>query len=534
MKYLVIGGNAGGASFSTRMRRIAEKAEIVMINKGTYISFASCALPYYIGDVIKNRADIIERTPEILKEKNNLDVRVNQEATTIDPNRHMVTILDEKSGATYDESYDKLIIATGARPVLPEIDGIEQPKNVFTLRQVEDADHIKQFITDHKVKTVTIIGAGIASLEITENLYLQGITVNIVEQRNQVGFPYDSEIADLIQKELETNGVHINLNETVKKVEFDCSTMTIADGSHLEQDMIIVATGVVPNTEFLKGHGIKMTTDGFVNVDDHLQTNIADIYAIGDIIETTSFISNQPINSLLSGPANRQGHLLADIFGGHPYRYHGFIGTGVGKIFKQAVSYVGYTENALIEHGITKFKSIFITPFDYAYFYPGATRLNLKITFDPDTGKILGGQAIGEKGVDKRMGELSVAIYGGLTVYDLPALELPYSPPFSTTRDPLNTAGYVAVNQLSNSVETIKIADIPEDPAFFLDVREPGKNPSGSIQANLNIPLSQLRDRIEEVPTDLPVYLTFRPGLANYNAARILAGNKIIAKIIIE
>lgn len=534
MKYLVIGGNAGGASFATRMRRIDENAEIIMINKGTYISFASCALPYYIGDVIKNRADIIERTPEILKEKNNIDVRVNQTATEVDPSRKVVKILDQKSDSTYEESYDKLILAMGASPVLPEIKGINTPDNIFTLRQVEDADHIKAYIKDHNVKTVTIIGAGIASLEITENLFLDGITVQIVEQLDHVGYPYDKEITDIVQKELEDNGIHLHLGTTVAEIDSDGQKMTLEDGETLEQDMIIAATGVTPNTDFLKTTGIKMTEDGFINVDEHLQTSITDIHAIGDIIETTSYITGLPINSVLSGPANRQGHLLADIFAGQPYQYDGFIGTGVGKIFEQTVSFVGYTETMLQEKGITGYKSIFITPFDYAYFYPGATRVNIKLIFSEEDGKILGSEAVGEKGIDKRIGELSTAIYGHLTVYDLPALELPYSPPYSTTRDPLNTAGYVAINQLSNSVETIKREDFHDDNAFLLDVREPGKKPSGDLTPTLNIPLSQLRDRINEVPKDLPVYLTFRPGLANYNAARILAGNDIKAKIIVE
>lgn len=534
MKYLVIGGNAGGASFATRMRRIDESAEILVINRGSYISYASCALPYYIGDVVKSRASIIERTPEVLKEKNNIDVRVNQTATRVNPSAKTVTILDQASGNSYDENYDKLILATGASPVLPQIAGLRSASNVFTLREVADADHIKEYIQNHSVKTVTLIGAGIASLEITENLYLKGITVNIVEKLDQVGYPYDEEISKLLLQELTQNGIHVYLKHLVQEVLDDGRTIYTDQGKELKQDMIIVAAGVTPNTAFLADSGVLVNERGFVPVNQQLATNIADIYAIGDIIETKSYITGLPQNSVLSGPANRQGHLLADIFAGQPYKYDGIVGTRVGKVFEQTVSSVGYTETMLQEAGIGNFKSVFITPFNYANLYPGATRVNLKLTFDVDTGKILGGQAYGEKGVDKRMGELSTAIYGHLTVYDLPALELTYSPPYSTTRDPLNTAGYVAINQLKNDIETVKIAAIPEEEGFFLDVREAGKQPSGSIKATMNIPLSELRDRLDEVPHDKPIYLTFRPGLANYTAARILAGNGLDAKIIME
>ncbi|APT18584.1 CoA-disulfide reductase [Amylolactobacillus amylotrophicus DSM 20534] len=534
MKYLVIGGNAGGASFATRMRRIDEHAEILVINRGANISYASCALPYYIGDVVQNRAAIIERTPEVLKEKNNIDVRVNQTAVGVQPTEQTVIIMDQATGQEYPEQYDKLILATGASPTLPQIAGLKKASNVFKLREVEEADQIKAYITSHDVKTVTLIGAGIASLEITENLYLQGITVNIVEKLDHVGYPYDEEITKLLLEELERNGTHVYLNHVVQEVINNGHTIVTNQGKELTQDMIIVAAGVTPNTDFLKESGLTINERGFIPVDQHLATNIPDIYAIGDIVETKSYITGLPQNSVLSGPANRQGHLLADIFAGQPYQYDGIVGTSVGKIFDQTVSFVGYTETMLQEVGIKNYKTIFITPFDYANFYPGATRVNLKLIFDADTGKILGGQAYGEKGIDKRMGELSTAIYGHLTVYDLPALELPYSPPYSTTRDPLNTAGYVAINQLKSTVATVKIAEIPEEAAFFLDVREAGKAPSGSIKPTLNIPLSELRDRITEIPTDKPIYLTFRPGLVNYTAARILTGNQIEAKIIME
>uniref|UniRef100_UPI00237A4B83 FAD-dependent oxidoreductase n=1 Tax=Enterococcus lactis TaxID=357441 RepID=UPI00237A4B83 len=313
-------------------------------------------------------------------------------------------------------------------------------------------------------------------------------------------FPYDPEIADLVYDKLLEEGLTVHLETTVTEIREKGRELVLSDGSVC----------------------IQLSDTGQIIVDDQLQTNLPDIYAIGDIIETTSVVTGQPIQSMLSSAANRQGHMLADILNGTPMRYRGYIGAGVAKIFDHTASYT---------------KTVFITPFDHAYFYPGATRLNLKLIFDADSGRILGGQAFGEKGVDKRMGELSVAITGNLTVFDLPDLELPYSPPYSTTRDPLNIAGYVAINQMTNIVETIKAGDIPENDlkeAFFLDIREPNKAPSGSISATKNIPMNELRDRINEIPKDKKVYITFRRGLNTYTSARILAGLGIKAILIEE
>lgn len=327
------------------------------------------------------------------------------------------------------------------------------------------------------------------------------------------------------------------MEETVTEIQQEGKLLVLADGSTLETDLLIFAAGVKPNNELAAAAGIQLAEDQHILVDEHLATNVPDIYAIGDVIETTSWITGLSTPSMLSSGANRQGHLLADIINGNPLTYRGFIGAGVAKIFDLTASFVGYTEHTLKAAGITNYKTIFITPFDHAYFYPDAKRLNLKLIFEETTGKILGGQAVGENGVDKRIGELSVAITGNLTVFDLPDLELPYSPPYSTTRDPLNTAGYVAINQLNSTIVTIKREDIPKEDfetAFFLDVREADKPLSGTVPATKNIPLSVLRERLAEVPTNQKVYITFRKGLNPYNAARILAGKGIQALLIEE
>lgn len=537
MKFVVIGGVAGGPSFATRLRRLNEEHEIVIYERGEHISYASCALPYYLGGVIDDLDSLVERTPEILKAKNNIDVFTQHEVAAIDPNKKQIVVKDMTTGKETATDYDKLVISAGARPTLPPVKGADKAKNGFVLRNVTNAADIKSFIDTHDPKNVLVLGAGVMGLELAENFKHRGMDVTIVEQLPQVAFPYDPEIADLIYDKLIEKGLHVHLNTRVDEIRQAGKEAILSDGTSLNPDMIVFATGVAPNNEVAKTAGIELSDDGQIIVNDQLETNVPDIYAIGDIIKTTSVITGLATSSVLSSAANRQGHMLADMLNGTPMRYRGYVGAGVAKIFDYTASYAGMTENALKAAGVTNYKSVFVTPFDHANFYPGATRLNLKIIFDATSGKILGGQAVGEQGVDKRMGELSVAITGNLTVFDLPDLELPYSPPYSTTRDPLNIAGYVAINQMTNVVESVKAADIPAEDlanAFFLDIREPNKAKSGSIEATKNIPMNELRDRINEIPRDRKVYITFRKGLNTYTSARILAGFGIPAILIEE
>ena len=537
MKYIVIGGIAGGPSFATRLSRIDENAEIIILEKGTAISVASCAIPYYLSGVIKNRDDLVERTPEILKQKNNIDVRLNNEVNRIDPANKKLTITNLQTGEQYTEGYDRLVLATGARPTFPSIPGIEDAPNAFILRSISQADKIKEFIDQKHPQSVIVVGAGTIGIELAEAFKELGLDVSIVEQSGQVAAPFDSEITDIIKEHLEQKGIHLYLNQTVASIADGGHTVNYADGTAHTTDMVFLGTGVKPNSEIAKEAGILTTPDGHIPVDDRLATNVEDIYAIGDVIETTSLIDNQPIASLLSSAANRQGHLLADILNGEPFRYHGFIGAGATKIFDLTASFVGYTEQALIQKGVTNYKTVFITPYDHAYFYPDADRVNFKLIFEDGTGKILGGQAVGKHGIDKRISQLSVAITGNLSVFDLPALEIPYSPPYSSTRDILNIAGYVAINQLTNKFNSIKLTDIPVedyDHAVFLDIREDDKKMTGTITPTIHIPLSELRERIHEIPANQKVYITFRKGLGPYNASRILAGNGINAIIIEE
>ncbi|MCF6160219.1 FAD-dependent oxidoreductase [Furfurilactobacillus milii] len=535
MKVVVIGAVAGGPSFATRLRRINEQAEIVMLERGPEISYAGCALPYYLGGVINDRDALIERTPEALRIKNNIDVRVQSEVTAIDPDAQLVTVQTDTE--TYQESYDELVIATGARPTLPAIPGLAEADDCFTLRTVTDADKIKAYMDQKHSQRVAIIGAGVAGLELADNLTLRGMKVTLIEQSAHVAFPYDPEIATVIEKELTDHHVALRLNKTVTDVRNHGHQLIMSDGTQLTTDMLLVTTGVTPNNEVAAAAGIKLATNGHIIVNNRLATNLPHVYAIGDVIETTSLITGLPTPSMLSTAANRQGHILADIINGEPLTYAGFVGTSVAKVFDLTVSSVGFTANTLKHLGIDSYDSAFITPYDIAYFFPNASRINFKLIYAPNTGRILGGQAVGQHGVDKRIGQLSAAITGGLTVADLPDIEVPYSPPFSSTRDVINIAGYVALNQMQQVGQTIKLdqlTDEMKEKGVFLDVREPGRPATGSVSATLTIPLSQLRDRIHEIPVGKPVFLTYRPGLSNYTAARILAGNDIEAKIIEE
>lgn len=388
MKVVVIGGVAGGPSFATRLRRLNEEHEIVIYERGEHISYASCALPYYLGGVIEDLDSLIERTPEILKVKNNIDVFTKHEVTAIDPDKKQLVVKDLATGEEVTTNYDKLVISAGARPTLPPIIGADKAENGFVLRNVTNAAEIKTFIDTHDPKKVLVLGAGVMGLEVAENFKHRGMDVTLVDQLPQVAFPYDEEIADLIYDKLIENGLHVHLETRVEEIRQAGKEVVLSDGTTIDPDMILFATGVAPNNEVAKTAGIELSDDGQIIVNDQLETNLSDIYAIGDIIKTTSVVTGLATSSMLSSAANRQGHMLADMINGTPMRYRGYVGAGVAKIFDYTASYAGMTEHALKAAGVTNYKSVFVTPFDHAYFYPGATRLNLKIIFDATSGKI--------------------------------------------------------------------------------------------------------------------------------------------------
>ncbi|MDO4680454.1 MAG: FAD-dependent oxidoreductase [Aerococcus sp.] len=537
MEIVVIGGIAAGPSFATRLRRLNEKHQITIYERSKEISIATCAMPYVIGGLVEDRQSIVERTPEQLKAKNNIDVKVRHEVEAIDPKTKTLTVKDLTTGETFKKHYDRLILATGARPALPNIPGARDADIALQLRNTMHLDEILDYMKENDPKSAVIIGAGLQGIEVGENLIHRGIDLTMIDSAGTVAAPYDEEVAELMADTMTEHGAHLKLNTTVTEIKDHGHTIVLDNGETIQTDMLLFMTGVTPNNEVLKAAGVEVTEDGHVPVDDQLRTNIPDIFAIGDIIQTKSLITGRPINSVLSSAANRQGHLLADIVEGEDLHYPGFIWSSVAKVFDHTASFVGYTESMLQQAGITDYDTVLITPFDHAYFYPGASRITFKLLFDPKTGRLYGGQAYGKEGVDKRIAELSVAISGNLTVWDLPQLELPYSPPYSATRDVLNVVGYVAINHIQNRVENVPVAKLTKedlDTGYFLDIRESDRPEQGTIAATQNIPFSELRDRIDEIPTDKPVYITFRKGIAPYNAARILSGNGIDAKLIKE
>lgn len=537
MEIVVIGGIAAGPSFATRLRRLNEQHQITIYERSQEISIATCAMPYVIGGIVPDRQSIVERTPEQLQVKNNIDVKVRHEVETIDPEAKQLTVKNLTTGETFTKHYDRLILATGARPKLPDIPGAKEADIALTLRNTMHLDRILAYIDEHQPQSAVIIGAGLQGIEVGENLIHRGIALTIIDSAGSVAAPYDEDVAELIAETMRQEGTNLLLNTTVTAIKDHGHRLELSNGDTIATDMLLFMNGVTPNNEVLKAAGVALSADGHVPVDDQLRTNIPDIFAIGDIIQTQSVITGNPINSVLSSAANRQGHLLADIIEGEDLHYPGFIWASVAKVFDHTASFVGYTENLLQQEGITDYDTVWITPYDHAYFYPGASRLTFKLIFDPETGKIYGAQAYGQEGVDKRIAEVSVAISGHLTVWDLPQLELPYSPPYSATRDILNVAGYVAINHMQNRVANIAVDDLtPTELAtgYFLDIREANRPQQGTITPSANIPLSVLREHIAEIPTDRPVYITFRKGIAPYNAARILAGNGIVAKLIKE
>ncbi|GAF39760.1 CoA-disulfide reductase [Agrilactobacillus composti DSM 18527 = JCM 14202] len=423
MKYVIVGGIAGGPSFATRLRRLDETAEIIILERHSAISVASCALPYYLSGVIPDREALIERTPEILKEKNNIDVRLFSNVTNIEPAKQQLTVHDTLNNETYTETYDELLLATGASPTLPPIKNLDQADNAFVLRTIDNADAMKEFIDINHPKRVAILGGGAIGIELAESFNTLGLDVTIIERSSTIASPYDQEIAEVVAKELRKHDIKILTGHSVASLDNDKHELQLDDGTTLTADMIFIGTGVHPNTQLAANAKIALTDTGHIVVNSRFQTNQPHIYAIGDAIETINYITGLPTPSVLSSPANRQGHLLADIMVGAPFEYQGIVGAGVSKFFNLTVSYTGYTEVMLQANGITDYKKIFITPYDHAYFYPGATRVNFKLIFDTQ-GKILGAQAVGKTGVDKRISQISAAIRGHLNVYDLPDIEV--------------------------------------------------------------------------------------------------------------
>ena len=523
MKVIIVGGVAGGASAAARLRRNNENAEIILIERGEFISYANCGLPYYIGGTIVDKEALTLQTPESFNARFNIDIRVLSEATKIDPDNKKITILDKKTGKSYEESYDKLVLSPGAEPITPKIDGIDNDR-VFTLRTIPDTYRIKEYIDSKSPKSAVIVGGGYIGIEMAENLHDAGLDVTIVELADHVIGAIDYDMACEVHNHIRKKGAKLILNDAVNAVEDGDSLTVKLNESSIETDIVILAVGVRPDTDFAKSAGIEVNDRGSIIVNERMQTSIPDIYAAGDAIEVMEFVTKTKSFIPLAGPANKQGRIIADHICGMDRKYTGTQGTSILKCFDLTVACTGINERAAKAHGIDYEKS-FTYSASHASYYPNATDMSIKLLFEKGSGKILGAQIVGRDGVDKRCDVIATAIRANMTVFDLTELELSYAPPYSSAKDPVNMAGYVAENILNNRVKIFHWHDvnsIDSSKGTLLDVRTPGEYEYGTIAGYESIELDELRRNLDKLDQSRPVYITCQIGLRGYIACRIL------------
>lgn len=528
MKVVIIGGVAGGATAAARMRRNCEDAEIVLIERGDYISYANCGLPYYLGGVISDRDDLFVQTPASFGKRFNVDVHVQQEVTAIDKDAKSLTIRT-RDGKEYTESYDKLLLSPGAAPVRPPLPGIDN-EGIFTLRNVHDTDAIKSYMQTHDVQQAVIVGGGFIGLEMAENLVHSGVEVSVVEMANQVMGPIDYSMAAIVHQELVNNGVKLYLEQAVESFEKVDGGLQVnfKSGIKTQAQLVILSIGVRAETKLAVDAGIELGEMRGIKVDKYLKTSANDIYAVGDAIEYPHPITGKPWLNFLAGPANRQARIVADnIIFGDKVVYEGSIGTAVAKVFGLTVASTGLPSKRLDLMGIDHIGS-YTHSAAHASYYPGGGMLDIKITFDKKTGQLYGAQVVGPEGVDKRIDEFAMVIKHKGTIYDLMELEHAYAPPFSSAKDPVAIAGYVASNLIEGRFEGIswrELRDIDRDSIALIDVRTQEEHSVGHIPGDVNIPLDSLRDRLSEIPCDKKVVLYCGVGLRGYVASCILKGH---------
>ncbi len=524
MKIVIIGGVAGGATAAARLRRLDEKAEIVLFERDAYVSFANCGLPYHIGGVIERRKDLLLQTPGGFKRRYDVDARVLSEVIAIHPDSKSVTVREVNTGRSYVEGYDKLIVSTGASPVKPNINGVDNER-IFTLRNIPDMDRIKAAVAREGVISVVVVGAGFIGLEMAENLKEAGLSVAVIEQFNQVMSTVDYPMAAMVHRYLRSLGVNLLLGETVTAFETEGDRLRVRTKSEktIDTDMVILSIGVRPETKLAKEAGLMMGCLGGIKVNDYMQTSHPDIYAVGDAVEVTNLVTGKPTLIPLAGPANKQARIAADnIIMGNSRAYKGSVGTSIAKLFDMSVAATGATERQLQKEGIEYITSI-CHGTSHSGYYPGALPISLKINFAPD-GKLLGAQAVGFGGVDKRIDLLAQVIRNGGTVQDLQEIEQAYAPPFSSAKDPVNMAGFIAENILQGRVKIIhwNDIDIRDSETVVIDVSTKNEYQGGHIEQSLHIPVDELRGRLSEVPKGKTIYVYCKVGLRGYVAARIL------------
>ena len=525
MKLVIIGGVAGGASAAARARRLSEDAEIVLLERGPEVSFANCGLPYYVGGSIVQREKLLVTTAERLHARFRLDVRIRSSVEAIDRAAKKIRVRDLATGREYEESYDKLILAPGAAPLRPPIPGIDLP-GIHTLRNLQDVDQIKARI-DQGIKQAVVVGAGFIGLELVENFVRRRVAATIVELQDQVLPPLDKEMTTPIVETLAAKGVTVLLGQSAVGFEqsSDGLIVRLKSGDQVPAQLVIIGVGVRPENKLAVEAGLEVGPRGGIRVNDHLLTSDPDIYAVGDAIEVVDFVSGEPVQIPLAGPANRQGRIAADNVCGRSSRYRGTQGTAIVGVFELSAAMTGASEKVL-RRANRPYRKIYIHPAHHAGYYPGAEAMALKLLFHPQTGRILGAQAVGGAGVDKRIDVLAVAIHAGMTVFDLEEMELAYAPQYGSAKDPINMAGFVAAGLLRGDhpqidVETV-LAAPPEQRPLLVDVRTPQEFSQGHIPGALNMPVDDLRSRLGELPRRSEIAVYCQVGQRGYLATRIL------------
>lgn len=522
MKVVIIGGVAGGAGTAARLRRNDETAKIIMLERGAYISYANCGLPYYVGGVITDKNALQLQTPERFHQRFNVDVRTENEVISVNAEKKTVTV---KHGTeTYEESYDKLVLSPGAAPIRPQLPGMEK-NHVFTLRNIPDTYAIHEFVTENKPETCAVIGAGFIGLEMAENLAEQGIKVSVVEGAAHVMPPIDMDMAHQVHNYIRAQGMDLYLGQTCTAM--DEGGVILSNGTKVPADMVILSIGVRPDTDFLADSGIELGARGEILVNEYMETSAADVYALGDAVSVSHVVSGKKVLIPLASPANKQGRIVGDNLCGRKIAYKGSQGTSIMKFFGMTVAVTGEKEESLKAQG-RPYQKVITTSASQAGYYPGGEMMAVKTIFDPETGRILGAQIVGGiKGVDKRIDDMANAVRFGMTCYDLQEMELSYAPPFSSAKDPVNMAGYVVSNVIEGHMRPYAMEDLDKIPAeaIRLDVRTPEECAGGMMPGFINIPLDNLRERLGELDLSKDIYITCQIGLRGYLAQRILAQN---------
>ena len=528
MKVVIVGGVAGGATAAARLRRLDENAQIVMIERSGYVSYANCGLPYYIGGTITDRAKLTLQTPQSFRNRFDIDARVRQEVISIDRRARTVTVRRLDDGVEYIESYDKLILSPGARPSIPPLPGVDAER-LFTLRTVEDTYRIAEFIEREQPRRATVVGAGFIGLEMAENLRDRGIEVTVVQRGEHVMPIFDSDMASLLHNHLREHGVELLLEADVTGFQEAAGSIStsLADGRVLKSDLVMLSIGVAPESALARETGLELGLRGSIKVDAHMRTSDPDIYAVGDAVEVTNVISDSPALIALAGPANKQGRIAADNICGRASEFAGSQGSSVLKLFELDAAATGLTLTAARDAGIDA-DAVILSPANHATYYPGAETMTLKVVFDRGDGRVLGAQAIGRGGVDKRIDVIAVAIRARMTAADLTELDLAYAPPYSSAKDPVNMAGFMIQNVLEGIVDQVTWAEAlrlaaEDDGVALLDTRTAGENARGGIEGASHIPVDELRGRLDELPRDKRLLVFCASGLRSYVACRILS-----------